>query len=85
MILASSGTFDVALLDVNLDGKMSWNVASVLRARGIPFVFGKGYDAANILPEFLAGSMVVAKPYEERDLGRLLRQAIAERAEGVSS
>ena len=41
--------------DVNLDGDTSWDVARLLRARGIPFVFGTGYDVASVLPDDLAG------------------------------
>ena len=79
MTMAKTETFDVALLDVNLEGQMSWEVAAVLKARGIPFIFSTGYDAANILPEFLSGSTVLGKPYQERELESGLRQAIADK------
>jgi len=44
MSLARTETFDAALLDVNLDGEMSWDVAAILKSRGIPFAFSTGYD-----------------------------------------
>ena len=77
MILAESETFDAALLDVNLDGEMSWDVAALLKERGIPFVFSTGYDVASLLPGFLAGSLVVGKPFRDGELEQRLRQVIA--------
>ncbi len=75
--MAKSETFDAALLDVNLDGEMSWDVAAVLKTRSIPFVFGTGYDVATMLPDHLAGSVVIGKPYHCSDVERRLRDVIA--------
>ena len=77
LALAQSETFDAALLDVNLDGETSWDVAAVLRTRGISFVFGTGYDVSSVLPDDLAGSAVIAKPYDSRDVEQRLREVIA--------
>jgi chemotaxis family two-component system sensor kinase Cph1 len=77
LALAQSETFDAALLDVNLDGETSWDVAAVLRTRGIPFVFGTGYDVSSVLPDDLAGSAVIAKPYHSRDVEQRIREVIA--------
>ena len=77
LALAQSETFDAALLDVNLDGETSWDVAAVLRSRGIPFVFGTGYDASSVLPDDLAGSAIISKPYRSRDIEQQLRKVIA--------
>jgi two-component sensor histidine kinase len=74
MEMARTETFDAALLDVNLDGEMSWGVADVLKARGIPFAFGTGYDQTDMLPGHLAGSSVIAKPYRLDDVEHRLRQ-----------
>jgi len=68
LALAKTETFDVALLDVNLDGEMSWSVAAALQARGIPFVLSTGYEIANLLPESLKGSKFVRKPYDLAEL-----------------
>jgi two-component system, chemotaxis family, sensor kinase Cph1 len=54
LVLARTADFDAALLDVNLAGEMSWEVADVLTARSIPFTFSTGYDQATILPPHLA-------------------------------
>lgn len=77
LVLARSETFDAALLDVNLDGEMSWDVAAILRERNIPFVFSTGYDVSTILPDDLVGSAIIAKPFYSREIELRLRQAIA--------
>jgi light-regulated signal transduction histidine kinase (bacteriophytochrome)/CheY-like chemotaxis protein len=77
MALARSQTFDAAFLDVNLDGDMIWDVAAVIKARGIPLVFSTGYDVTNVLPSFVAGSPVVSKPFRDGDVAQQLRLAIA--------
>jgi chemotaxis family two-component system sensor kinase Cph1 len=80
LALARTENFDAAMLDVNLDGEMSWPVAAVLRARDIPFVFSTGYDESSILPPELVGVPVLNKPYRMEDVERVLRQLIARRS-----
>lgn len=52
--LARTATFDVALLDINLNGRHSFPVADAVRARGLPFLFATGY-----------GSHIVLEPYRD--------------------
>jgi light-regulated signal transduction histidine kinase (bacteriophytochrome)/CheY-like chemotaxis protein len=78
--LARHERFDAALLDVNLDGAMSWEVACALKERGIPFVFGTGYNVTAVLPENLAGSPVIAKPYQLSELAQVIQRVIANSA-----
>jgi light-regulated signal transduction histidine kinase (bacteriophytochrome) len=75
--LARLATCDAALLDVNLDGTQSWEVGAVLRERGIPFVFGTGYDVSTILPEGLKGSPVIGKPYQLSELQQVIQRVIS--------
>ena len=82
--LARTETFDAALLDVNLHGEMSWAVADVLKARGIPFAFSTGYDQTDMLPAHLAGSIVFAKPYRLADIEKRLRQMMTEGARSAA-
>jgi two-component sensor histidine kinase/CheY-like chemotaxis protein len=77
--LARNENFDAALLDVNLDGTMSWGVAEILKERGIPFVFGTGYNVSAVLPESLAGSPVIGKPYQLNELQHVIQRVIAAR------
>jgi CheY-like chemotaxis protein len=71
--LAGSGTFDAAILDVNLDGKPSYPVAALLKGRGISFAFTTGYGPAGIDPRF-AGVPALAKPFASGALEKLLAE-----------
>jgi CheY-like chemotaxis protein len=75
---AESGEFDVAILDVNLNGAMSNPVAEILTRRNIPFIFATGYGKSG--PHELFGAVPsLQKPFEEDDLGRAL-SAVMEQA-----
>ncbi|MBC7430798.1 MAG: GAF domain-containing protein [Rubritepida sp.] len=78
MALAQSETFDAALLDINLNGEMSWDIALLLRGRGIPFVFSTGYDVSIPLPDELVGSPVIGKLCSEREIEQQLRRVVAD-------
>src|SRR6202158_2380365 len=43
--LAQSAEFDLAILDVNVNGKVISPVAELIDARNIPFVFATGYGS----------------------------------------
>jgi CheY-like chemotaxis protein len=66
---------DAALLDINLDGEMSYGVAEVLEARSIPFLFATSYGVKE-LPKRLAGVTVLPKPFGMQQLAVALRLAI---------
>jgi len=74
--LARHELFDAALLDVNLDGALSWEVAIALKERGIPFVFGTGYSVSAVLPDDLRGSPVIGKPYQVSELQHVIQRVI---------
>jgi CheY-like chemotaxis protein len=76
LLLARTSDFDAALLDINLAGEMSWEVADVLVARGIPFTFSTGYDHATILPARLSKANVITKPYRFDDLATRVRHML---------
>ncbi|HEX8666762.1 MAG TPA: response regulator [Allosphingosinicella sp.] len=67
--------FDLALLDINLNGAESLPVAALLKARGIPFVFTTGYGSAGSGPEH-ADAPLVTKPYRLGDLQKALERAL---------
>ena len=73
---ASEGAFDVALLDINLNGERSYPVAEKLVARAIPFMFLSGYGGESI-PEAFRDYPRLAKPYDTQELLRRLRQLVA--------
>lgn len=54
---------DFAVIDINLDGAISFNLAAVLQARDIPFMFLTGYDPS-VLPEAFRSVLLLQKPYD---------------------
>jgi DNA-binding response OmpR family regulator len=77
--MAREAEFDVALVDVNLDGEMSWPVGAALRERGAPFAFATGYDGASILPPEFRGTPVIAKPFALEEVKRRIEELLAAR------
>jgi CheY-like chemotaxis protein len=71
---ARSLDLDVALLDLNLNGKLSYPVADVLHSRGIPFIVATGYGRAN-LPDWVNAVSVLSKPFGLDQLASALRDA----------
>ena len=73
MRLLDSETFDLAMLDVHLNGKMVFPFAAELEAREIPFLFATAYGARGIPEEFKA-HLVLQKPFGPVELRRALMQ-----------
>ena len=67
--------FDIAILDVNLNGAQSYPVAELLRDRKIPFVFSTGYGEVGV-PQSLRVAPILAKPFTEEDLKQALLTAL---------
>ncbi len=80
LALINTESFDAALLDINLDGEMSWPAAAALLARGIPFVLCTGYEINPMLPDFLKGSKILRKPYSADDLEGAMLDLLRQRA-----
>ena len=70
-----AGGFDVALLDINLNGSESTEVAQLLIERAFPFVFTTGYGSGGPAADF-PDIPVVAKPYRAADLATAIAKAI---------
>lgn len=75
MELAKSAAFDLAILDVNLDGLTSFDVAHTLAERKIPFLFVTGYGPAGIAPQY-QDRITVKKPFAQSDLQVAIDQAL---------
>ena len=67
--------FDLAILDVNLNGNMVYPLADELSARGVPFIFLSGYISAN-LPERFKQAPQIAKPHDPAALLKQVRAAV---------
>jgi CheY-like chemotaxis protein len=63
--------FDLALLDVNLDGEKVYPVAELLTQRHIPFLFLSGYGDEAI-PPGRTDWKVCAKPFKGNELAEML-------------
>jgi CheY-like chemotaxis protein len=72
---AKSLAFDIAILDVNLNGRNTFPIADSLTERGVAFVVATGYGATN-LPQSLQRVPILQKPFRQRDLERALRAAL---------
>ena len=78
LVVARQGEFDVAILDVNLDGQPVTPVVDVLVERGVPFVFVSGYARRGI-PEGHSRAPLLQKPFQSEGLARALA-AVAPKA-----
>lgn len=65
--------FDLATLDVNLDGTRSFAVAEALSDRHIPFAFATGYS----VDERFGNRPVLNKPYSVVQFKKVLRNLLA--------
>lgn len=74
-LLYSGERIDLAVLDINLHGKMVHPVADVLQERGVPFVFATGYDQS-VLPERHQNTPRWEKPFDPNALVRTLPKLV---------
>jgi len=72
---AKTAEFDLAILDVNLNGQTIAPVAEALVARGMPFVFATGYGERG-LPEAYRDRPTLKKPFQMDGLSRTLQSAL---------
>ena len=71
--MAHPANYDLAVLDVHLNGQPVFEFADQLAANGTPFVFATGYGARGIPPRF-QDRPILAKPFVPDDLKRALEQ-----------
>ena len=76
MRLLDSETFDLAMLDVHLDGTMVFPFAAELELRDIPFLFATAYGPRGI-PEKFRNRPVLQKPFGPVELRRALMELSA--------
>ena len=68
--------FDLAILDVNLNGATIAPVAAALAERRRPFVFATGYGL-NDLPEGFRDRPALRKPFQMEELRSTMEKALA--------
>lgn len=68
--------YDIAVLDVHLNGKQVFDFADKLADEGVPFIFATGYGERGV-PERHRGRPVLQKPFSPDDLKRALETTVA--------
>ncbi|CAN5170152.1 response regulator [soil metagenome] len=73
--LVQATDFDIAILDVNVNGKVITPVAEAIQLRGLPFVFATGYGAQG-LPEKFRDRPTLQKPFQIETLARTIEMVL---------
>lgn len=71
LALVAAQSFDLATLDLNLNGKRSYPVADALNDAGVPFAFSTGYGGHGV-DEGYGGHPVLDKPFDGPQLEQVL-------------
>ena len=73
--LAQSTEFELAILDVNVNGHMITPVAELIKARNLPFIFATGYGAAGVPAEY-RDQPTLQKPFLIEKLGKMIHRTL---------
>ena len=71
--------FDVGVLDINLNGRLSYPVAEQLESDHVPFVFATGYGLRGV-PERWRQHPILQKPFAATSLQSALDVALRDGA-----
>jgi DNA-binding response OmpR family regulator len=69
--LVQATDFDIAILDVNVNGKVISPVAEAVQLRGRPFIFATGYGAEGVPIKF-RDRPTIQKPFQMETLARTI-------------
>ncbi len=73
---AAEESIDVAILDININGRSSFEVAAGLRDKGTPIIFASGYGARKQNAPVVEDAIYLNKPYTKEALRESLVTAI---------
>jgi CheY-like chemotaxis protein len=73
--LAQCTEFDLAILDVNVNGRVISPVAELIKARNRPFIFATGYGSSG-LPEEYRDRPAIQKPFQIETLARMIENTL---------
>lgn len=76
LALIDAQSFDVAILDVNLNGHKSYPVADALAVRGVPFFFSTGYSDHG-MRDLYPDRPVLHKPFQSEKLVEMLTHLLS--------
>ena len=71
IVLINAQVFDIALLDMNLNGTDSHPVAEALSARGVPFIYSTG-NTGQSLRDGYSDRPVLKKPFKYEEIAAIL-------------
>jgi CheY-like chemotaxis protein len=74
LAIARDAEFDVAILDLNLNGTLSYPIAEVIRGRGIPVIFATGYGSDGLRDSFRE-CPTLQKPFSQQDFAQAVAAA----------
>ena len=84
LAMIDAEAIDAAVIDVNLNGQMSYPIADALAARGVPFVFSTGYDKETLLDAYRS-LPVLQKPFHRSELSDTFSKLLASKELGVEA
>ena len=71
--MARDQDYDIALLDVHINGRNVFDFADMLAVRGIPFVFATGYGDSKFAPRGFDAPLI-KKPYDVTQVAAALAE-----------
>jgi len=83
--LARERALDGAVLDIKLRDAFCFPAASILLARGIPFVFISGYSDTGLIPLECRGAPLLYKPFAADELKEAISALLAVRRLGAAA
>jgi DNA-binding NtrC family response regulator len=79
LALIDTQIFDAAMLDMNLNGNKSHDVADALAARGVPFVISTGYSGLEVRDGY-RDRPILKKPFPYEKLVEILTRLLPSRS-----
>ncbi len=74
--LVAQRSFGFAMLDINVGGGTTFDLATTLAAAGTPLIFASGYGEELAFGRRSGDEIVIQKPYERDHLARAVEQAL---------
>jgi CheY-like chemotaxis protein len=84
LAMIDTEAIDAAVLDVNLNGQMSYPIADALAAHGVPFVFSTGYHKDRLLERYRT-LPALQKPFHLSELTDMLAMLLTPKRSGAES
>jgi CheY-like chemotaxis protein len=81
--IIESEPLDAAVVDLNLNGQISYPVADALAARDVPFIFSSGYAPDRLLEKYRS-CPVLQKPFHRSELAEVLAKLLTPKGKAAS-